>query len=302
MKTFLDNGCQHINGDGDPDLGLDGVFRCSVEGLDPQMLFNPFEEYLHLPTAFVQQSNRQRRFDEVVCQEHEFFPCQTIGESYPSQGTGIILLDIEPFQDNCLIENIDVVNLAGSNNDKGWNATVQIQQGMQFDGRLVPAELGPGKQRQAKVDGSRVQRIGNLFQFLSEFFFGIQSDRFSNQNMSKIGEDFPWSVFVCAGQSASRNGGTNTGVIQARAQGFQTCYNGSETVSTCQLRKRHNQKLLVTGQFPDMIISAMLFYAFVEFVLWPPIHQLGKNRSSFVHLLVLLPYGRRKPLKNTFWN
>jgi hypothetical protein len=81
-----------------------------------------------------------------------------------------------------------------------------------------------------------------------------------------------------------------------------TGFDVSQAFPVRQLRKSHDQELFVTGQSSDVIVASILLHAFVELVLWQPIHQLGKNRASFVHLLALLPYGRRKPRQNAFWN
>jgi len=46
LEAFGGDGDQQVDADGDPDLGFDGVFRAAVEGLDAQVLFDPFEEQL----------------------------------------------------------------------------------------------------------------------------------------------------------------------------------------------------------------------------------------------------------------
>jgi len=43
-EPFAHDGHQHVNRDGDPDLGFDGVLAGAVEGLDAQMLLDPFEQ------------------------------------------------------------------------------------------------------------------------------------------------------------------------------------------------------------------------------------------------------------------
>ena len=53
MKSLLQDCNQQINADSDPDLGFDGVGRCSVKGFDSQMLLDPAEEELHLPALLV---------------------------------------------------------------------------------------------------------------------------------------------------------------------------------------------------------------------------------------------------------
>ena len=76
MKTWnktislLCNDEQQIVTNGYPDLRVNGVLGCSVEGFYMQMLFDPFEEQLNLPTFTVQFRNGQRIFNrEVVGQE-----------------------------------------------------------------------------------------------------------------------------------------------------------------------------------------------------------------------------------------
>ena len=104
MKTFLDNGYQHINGDGDPDLSLDGVLRCSVKGLDAQMLFDPFEEQFDFPSGLVKKRNGQSGFGKAVAQKHELFSGQGIDISNPTQNVRIIPARIKSFRDNYLVE------------------------------------------------------------------------------------------------------------------------------------------------------------------------------------------------------
>jgi len=75
METFSNDGDKDIGGDGNPDLGLYRIFGSSVEGLDAEMLLDPFEEQFDLPSAFVEFGDGQRRKDEIVGQKNEmFFP------------------------------------------------------------------------------------------------------------------------------------------------------------------------------------------------------------------------------------
>jgi len=51
IEPFLDDGDEHEDRDGDPDLGFHDVLRGVVELLDAQVLLDPFEEKLNLPPA-----------------------------------------------------------------------------------------------------------------------------------------------------------------------------------------------------------------------------------------------------------
>ena len=49
LESLADDGHEHVNRDGDPELGLDRVGRGAKEALDPEMLLDPLEEELDLP-------------------------------------------------------------------------------------------------------------------------------------------------------------------------------------------------------------------------------------------------------------
>ena len=71
MKLFLDNGDQNVGSHGAPDLRLHCVLAGAEESINAQVLFDPFEEQLDLPAAFVQSRDRQGGQDRVVGQEDE---------------------------------------------------------------------------------------------------------------------------------------------------------------------------------------------------------------------------------------
>src|SRR5881392_966015 len=58
-KSLLDDRHQHVDADGNPDLRPHSVFGSAVEALDAQMLFDPIEEQLHLPSAPVSAPPRR---------------------------------------------------------------------------------------------------------------------------------------------------------------------------------------------------------------------------------------------------
>lgn len=71
FQFLPDNRGQDIYAYGDPYFRLDRIDRGAVEGLDPQILFDPLEEQFHLPATLVQLCDGQRRQSKVVCKEHE---------------------------------------------------------------------------------------------------------------------------------------------------------------------------------------------------------------------------------------
>lgn len=69
MKHLSGNGKQQVIADGNPYLRVYCILAGSVECLDVQMLFDPFEETFHLPTFPIKFSNGQVRMCEVIGQE-----------------------------------------------------------------------------------------------------------------------------------------------------------------------------------------------------------------------------------------
>jgi len=360
-KALANNSHQHINGDGDPDLRFDRILGGAIEGLDPEMLLDPFEEQFDLPSGLVQLSDGQSRFAEVVCQEHELLARRWIGVSDAPQGGGVTLMRVEAFQDNCLIEtdaetlldrlgitalepevvfgsgdkegavamdtvkslevqvcpvhdversgfdgqfveDVDVVNLAGGNNDKGWNVSMKVQQRMQFDRCFALSEFCPGKQRQAKIDRRGIQGVGGLLQFDSKIVVGIQDGRLLDQNMSEIGEDTPIAFFVGIGQGAFGPLTANPSMIELASHGPQTCFDVAQTFPIGELSKCHHQELLVTSQRFDVMVSLISAYAFVEFVSRQPLHHLSENNLSFVHNSFPPVVSRGKYHTKAIWN
>ena len=49
VKAPLHDRDQYVNGDRSPDLSLDCILTGAVKGLDPQVLFDPFEEQFNFP-------------------------------------------------------------------------------------------------------------------------------------------------------------------------------------------------------------------------------------------------------------
>ena len=70
---FFDDGNEHVHTDGDSDLRFHRILVRAEKRLDAQMLLDPFEEQLHLPTAFVELGDGQSRKLEIVGEEPEAF-------------------------------------------------------------------------------------------------------------------------------------------------------------------------------------------------------------------------------------
>jgi len=103
LQLLFDNGYQHISGDGAPDLRFHRILAGADETLDAQMLLDPLEEQLDLPTALVQRGNGQCGQGGVVGQEHQRLARLRIFETDAAQLLGIILRDIKAVQGDALV-------------------------------------------------------------------------------------------------------------------------------------------------------------------------------------------------------
>ncbi|HHJ13122.1 MAG TPA: hypothetical protein ENJ79_01915 [Gammaproteobacteria bacterium] len=79
---FFDDGDEHIDRNGDPDLSLDCVWGSIKERFIAQVLLDPFEEQCHLPAITLKLGDGDRRNVEVVGQKDQ-----------PLVGIGIVILD-----------------------------------------------------------------------------------------------------------------------------------------------------------------------------------------------------------------
>src|ERR1035441_4601180 len=72
------------------------------------------------------------------------------------------------------VENVNLVDFRGFDRNEGRNVALQIEQCMHLDSGILGAIARPGKQRQAQIDGSRVERVDGLLQLHPEVFVGVQ--------------------------------------------------------------------------------------------------------------------------------
>src|SRR5215204_1105004 len=75
------------------------------------------------------------------------------------------------------IEDVNVLQLAVRDVDEARDVAAQIEQRVHLYRRLGGAKVRPWKQRQAQVDGGRVQSIDRVAQFQAQAFVGVKLAR-----------------------------------------------------------------------------------------------------------------------------
>jgi len=196
-----------------------------------------------------------------------------------------------------LVEDVDIVNPAGSNDDKGWEVSMQSQQCVQFDGSLRLFELCPREQRKAQVDGCRVQRIRRAGQFRSEWLPCVKNRGLTDQDVAEVAEDSPIPILVGIGKGAFGDIPANSGSIEFLTYGFEARLDIPQTFPIRQLGETHDQILAVTTQFANPFVAVVSSCTFVELVPWNEFHQLGKDGPTFLHDLSPFVVEREKHCK-----
>jgi hypothetical protein len=103
FELLSDDRPQHVNAHRDLQLRAHRVGRRAIKRLDPQMLFDPFEEQLDAPAQAVEARPRQRGQAEMVGQKYQRPLLLHVVETHPPQFVGIGLGRVEAGQRNGLI-------------------------------------------------------------------------------------------------------------------------------------------------------------------------------------------------------
>ena len=198
-----------------------------------------------------------------------------------------------------IVEDVDVVDLAWSNDDKGREVSPQVQQSMHLDGALRPAKLRPREQRQAQVDRGGVQGIGDALQIGTKGLVRIEPGRLGDQDSGKVAEDPPIPLLVGLGQGAFGHGAPDARVIEFGTNGFEARFDVPQAFAIGQLGKAHDLELSIAAQPADVLVPAVAGNALVEFIPRNEIHQLAEHGSSFLHGSPPAAGGRPEPCKRT---
>lgn len=83
--------------------------------------------------------------------------------------------------------DIDLVNLAVSDKDHGWDASAQIEKGMELHSTFAFAEFCPGEQRQAQIYCRRIESIGGLIQLYPERVVDIELSGLFDEHLCEVG-------------------------------------------------------------------------------------------------------------------
>src|SRR6266566_2944786 len=182
-----------------------------------------------------------------------------------------------------LVEEVHVMHIPAGDADKCGNVAVQVQQGVHLDGGLAPAKLRPRKQRQAQVDGGRIQSVQTLLQIDANRIAGMQRPGDGDQNLREVGVDPPVACFVGISQGRARHLAAESHVVELAADGTKARFDVAKTLAVGQLSERHRQILIPTGQIFQIAITPVAGYALLELLVRKELDQLGEDGAPSVH-------------------
>ena len=325
MQFFLDDCDQYIGRYSDPDLGLDRVLAGAEERLDAQVLLDPFEEQLDLPTLSVQRTNSQCGQRQVVGQEflslagifveigdaaqyvwvtfaidraiethlmvadvasegvdplapHDL-ALQVVLGAGDKKGAG----RVQPIQSDKIdvglvhdvvgsglnqpllrqqVEHPNIVQLAIADMNKAWDRSAQIDQRVQLDCRLGRAKRCSGKQRQAKIDRGRIQRVDcrphQGFEFRADRIVGIQGASDADQMLRQICKYRPWPRAIGVRQGVARDRlAAKPQTIKMPRLRAKIDLDVAQRLAPGQLSERECEKLVVAGELLDLVLGTM---------------------------------------------
>jgi len=94
-ESLLDDRGKHVDRDRDPNLCLHCILRGPIKRLDSQVLFDPTEEKLHAPTAFIQNRNGQRRKDKIIGEKGQIAAVLSVVEPDAADPVGVGVVGIK---------------------------------------------------------------------------------------------------------------------------------------------------------------------------------------------------------------
>lgn len=185
--------------------------------------------------------------------------------------------------DEDIVECIYIVLAALGDRHERRNRTAQIEQCVQFDGRLGAAKSCPRKQIQAQIDRSRIEDVSGRVQIDVERLALVEAPRSADQRLGQRSKNAPIAPLVCIRQRAAANGAAEAKVIEHIAAGIQAVDGIAQAGAIRQLGEAHAEELVPAGKVPAQLMRCKAGDAAIELLRMDDVHHLGKNRATLVH-------------------
>ena len=182
------------------------------------------------------------------------------------------------------VQGVDLVRLAIADVNEGGDTATQVQQGVQFDSRLLRAKRCPRINRQAQVYRRGIEGVNGGIQVDRHGLFGIQRARHGDQVLREVGVDLPRPGCIGVGQGVARNClAAQTHVIQPLGLSTQIDLDVAQRLAVGQLSKGHGQELVQAGEVLNFVIASVLGNAAAKRAQRQEGHELRENKLALVH-------------------
>lgn len=143
-----------------------------------------------------------------------------------------------------LIQNIDVVHLAVTDENERGNIAAQIKQRMELHGGLGGSKRRPREHREAEIDGGGIQRIDGLVEFKRQWIVGIEPPRDADEVLGEVGVDAPVAHGVGVRQGVAGNRAAETQMVELEGLRAKTRFDVAQALAPGQLREGKTKILI----------------------------------------------------------
>ena len=163
-----------------------------------------------------------------------------------------------------------------------YSNSITVQR-VPLHGGLVLAESRPRKQRQAEVDGCRIESVQSLVQVHTDRVVGLSRPCHAHQELREVRLDPPVARLVRSGQCPARYPAAESPGVEFAVHRTQARRAVAEAFPIAQLGQCHRKKLIPAGETFPIGIAARARYRLVKLFARQVLDQWGENRTAKVH-------------------
>ena len=182
-----------------------------------------------------------------------------------------------------LIQDVDLVQLAVADEDKGRNVAAQVQERVQLDRGLGGAKRRPGEHGEAQIDRGGIERIDGVLQIEPKGLVDVEASCGANQALREFAVDAPVAGGVGIGQRVARDLASDAQVVKLGSLGAKTRLDIAQTFAVGKLRKGHAQILVEAGEPLDLAMPFVPRDTTTEGGERQMFHHLRENEFACVH-------------------
>ena len=203
-------------------------------------------------------------------------------ESFEIQITPVNHQNRSSWQADC-VEQANIVHLAGGDADEYGDGAALIHDHMCFDSSLGLPEMGPGKQRQAQIDGGRVHCEDWAFEPQPQILVPIQGQGRDDQTLPERFEQPIVSALCGIGQRRAGDRVAKPNVIELGSLGVQTCHQIAQPRPARELRVGLADEMAPGREDRHLLVGLVDIDQMFEMAERNKLQQLRKDCLALVH-------------------